>query len=95
MLLRLLFKQIVLQEGIISCSLNQPFSFILSDNVLKATGNDTAPETESYEIQELQGLQADLLDSTDNLSKKPLKPYKSPYNTLIYKEKKLLRKAVY
>ena len=54
-----MFKQIVLQEGIISCSLNQPFSFILSDNVLKATGNDTATKTESCELQESQGLRAD------------------------------------
>ena len=59
LLLHLLFKQIVLQEGIISCILNQPFSFILSDNVLKATGNDTATKTESCELQEFQGLQAD------------------------------------
>ena len=59
LLLHLLFKQIVLQEGIISCILNQPFSFILSDNVLKATGNDTSQETESCELQESQGLRAD------------------------------------
>ena len=59
LLLHLLFKQIVLQEGVISCILNQPFSFILSDNVLKATGNDTAPETESFELQESQGLETD------------------------------------
>ena len=59
LLLHLLFKQIVLQEGIISCILNQPFSFILSDNVLKATGNDTATKNESCELQESQGLQGD------------------------------------
>ena len=59
LLLHLLFKQIVLQEGIISCILNQPFSFILSYDVLKATGNDTATKTESCELQESQGLQAD------------------------------------
>ncbi len=87
MLLRLLFKQIVLQEGIISCSLNQPFSFILSDNVLKATGSDTPQENESDQLQYPQGLEVDFLDSTDSLSEKPLKPYIAPDNTLIYKEK--------
>ena len=59
LLLHLLFKQIVLHEGIISCSLNQPFSFILSYDVLKATGNDTAQKLQSCELQESQGLQAD------------------------------------
>ena len=59
-LLHLLFKQIVLHEGIVNCILNQPFSFILRDNVLKATGNDTATKNESCELQESQGLQADL-----------------------------------
>ena len=69
LLLHLLFKQIVLQEGIISCILNQPFSFILSDNVLKATENDTATKNESCELQEAQGLQGDFdgfLESVKN-----------------------------
>lgn len=60
LLLHLLFKQIVLQEGIISCIFNQPFSFILSDNVLKAAVNNAAPKLQSCKLQEYQGLQADL-----------------------------------
>ena len=59
LLLHLLFKHIVLQEGIISCSLNQPFSFILSYDVLKSTENDTATKNESCELQKSQGLEAD------------------------------------
>ena len=74
LLLHLLFKQIVLQEGIISCILNQPFSFILSYDVLKATGNDTATKTESCELQESQGLQADLGGVSDALKKRGFEP---------------------
>ena len=74
LLLHLLFKQIVLQEGIISCILNQPFSFILSYDVLKATGNDTAPKTESCELQEYQGLQADLGGVSDALKNEGFEP---------------------
>ena len=74
MLLRLLFKQIVLQEGIISCSLNQPFSFILSDNVLKATGNDTAQKLQSCELQESQGLQADFDGFSEGVKNERFEP---------------------
>lgn len=74
LLLHLLFKQIILQEGIISCILNQPFSFILSDNVLKATGNDTAPETESCELQKFQGLQADFDGFSEGVKNERFKP---------------------
>ena len=74
LLLHLLFKQIVLQEGIISCILNQPFSFILSDNVFKAAGNDTAPKNESCELQEYQGLQADLCGISDALKNERFEP---------------------
>lgn len=69
LLLHLLFKQIVLQEGIISCILNQPFSFILSDNVLKATGNDITPKNESCELQETQGLLGNFGGISDALKK--------------------------
>ena len=71
LLLHLLFKQIVLQEGIISCILNQPFSFILSDNVLKATGNDTATKTESCEPEEAQGFEGNF-SSNSSLTKNAL-----------------------
>ena len=87
MLLRLLFKQIVLQEGIISCILNQPFSFILGENKLRSITKDTIAKTESFELQEYQGLQADLGGVSDGLSEKPTEPYTAPHNSLIYKEK--------
>lgn len=87
MLLRLLFKQIVLQEGIITCIPNQPFSFILGENKLRSITKDTIAKNESTELQCTKGLEADFEGSTDSLSEKPLKPYKSPHNTLIYKEK--------
>ena len=74
LLLHLLFKQIVLQEGIISCSLNQPFSFILGDNVLKATGNDTATKNESCELQEYQGLQADFDGFSEGVKNEQFEP---------------------
>ena len=87
MLLRLLFKQIVLQEGVISCILNQPFSFILGENKLRSITKDTIAKTESFELQEYQGLQADLGGISDGLSEKPTEPYIAPHNSLIYKEK--------
>ena len=74
LLLHLLFKQIVLQEGIISCILNQPFSFILSDNVLKATGNDTATKNESCELQESQGLQGDFDGFSEGVKNERFEP---------------------
>ena len=74
LLLHLLFKQIVLQEGIISCILNQPFLFIHSYDVLKATGNDTAQKTESCELQEYQGLQDDLGGISDALKNERFEP---------------------
>ena len=74
LLLHLLFKQIVLQEGIISCILNQPFSFILSDNVLKATGNDTATKNESCELQESQGLEADFNGFSEGVKNERFEP---------------------
>ena len=74
MLLRLLCKQIVLQEGIISCILNQPFSFILSDNVLKATGNDTTQKLQSCELQESQGLQADFDGFSEGVKNERFEP---------------------
>ena len=74
LLLHLLFKQIVLQEGVISCILNQPFSFILSDNVFKAAVNDTAPKTESCELQESQGLQADFDGFSEGVKNERFEP---------------------
>jgi len=74
LLLHLLFKQIVLQEGIISCILNQPFLFILGYNVLKATGNDTATKTESCELQESQGLQADFWVISEGVKNERFEP---------------------
>ena len=74
LLLHLLFKQIILQEGIISCILNQPFSFILSYDVLKATGNDTATKTESCELQKSQGLQANFDGFSEGIKNERFEP---------------------
>ena len=69
-----MFKQIVLQEGIISCILNQPFLFIHSYDVLKATGNDTATKNESCELQESQGLQADFDGFSEGVKNERFEP---------------------
>ena len=69
-----MFKQIVLQEGIISCSLNQPFLFIHSYDVLKATGNDTAQKLQSCELQESQGLQADFDGFSEGVKNERFEP---------------------
>ena len=74
LLLHLLFKQIVLQEGIISCILNQPFLFIHSYDVLKATGNDTATKNESCELHESQGLQADFDGFSEGIKNERFEP---------------------
>lgn len=74
MLLRLLFKQIVLQEGIISCILNQPFSFILGENKLRSITKDTIAKTESFELQEYQGLQADFDGFSEGVKNERFEP---------------------
>ncbi len=55
-------------------SLNQPFSFIISYDVLKATGNDTATKTESCELHESQGLQADFDGFSEGVKNERFEP---------------------
>ena len=87
MLLRLLFKQLIIKEGKVTCIPNEPFSFILGENKLKSITNDTIAKSKSTELQCTQCLEADFEGSTDSISKKPTEPYTAPPNTLIYKEK--------
>ncbi len=64
MLLHFLFSQIILKEGVISCVLNKPFSFILSDNVLTAKNEhneeNIIPKIESCELEGTQGFDGNL-----------------------------------
>ena len=59
MLLHFLFSQIILKEGVISCVLNKPFSFMFSDDMLTAEDNQketiTPPKIESCELVDTQG----------------------------------------
>lgn len=94
MLLRLLFKQLIIKEGKVACIPNEPFSSILGENRLKSITKDTTAKTGSCELQSLQGLEADLGAVSDGMREMPSEPHVVPNNTLIYKEKSRFEKQL-
>ena len=73
LLLHLLFSHIVLKEGDVTCNLNEPFCYLLSDEPIRAIGNDTAQKLQSCELQEEQGLEADFGVISEGVKKRRIR----------------------
>ena len=74
LLLHLLFSHIVLKEGDVTCNLNEPFCYLLSDEPIKAIGKNAGQKNESCELQESQGLQADFDGFSESVKNERFEP---------------------